>query len=471
MAPERVEAPRDGGDEPAFSLHVGGDGSEQRRGRLVRAVGPAQPLDRLVGPPARLQQVVDAALGVGAAEIGVVAAPDAARHREHQYLLGPVHEGGGLGEVGGGGPGAEGETFAFGVLDPEHAARAPGDLGHGVVPEPVNDLIERRLYRRQRAELLDQRVALRDGLLAQHRVVVGVEDGARHEVAVVVLEGLLQLHREGVLQEVEHVLARREVDREVVPLGRRDLGDAALHQRLAGGDQLHHRGAALLQIRLDGADQRGALHGGEQVTEEALLGALEGGEGRRLGVLVEGGLPVDDAGGLQRLLDVLVDDLEGARVGVVDAPLLIRERMLQDVDLDAVVGERPGLVEAEGLEVAGHHLHGGHPARLHGGDEGRAGLERGLARGPEPEAPGVGEAGDGGGAGGGDVEDAGVGQRVLEAQSRAALLRGPDLAARALGPRRVGHAVRLVEDDHALIAVALVFIVAVREPGDDLVEP
>ena len=40
------------------------DGAEQGRRGLVRAVGPAQPLDRLVGPPAGLQQVVDAALGV-----------------------------------------------------------------------------------------------------------------------------------------------------------------------------------------------------------------------------------------------------------------------------------------------------------------------------------------------------------------------------------------------------------------------
>ena len=45
------------------------------------------------------------------------------------------------------------------------------------------------------------------GLLAEHRVVLGVEDRTRHEVAFIVLEGLLQLHREGMLQEVEHVLA------------------------------------------------------------------------------------------------------------------------------------------------------------------------------------------------------------------------------------------------------------------------
>ena len=77
------------------------------------------------------------------------------------------------------------------------------------------------------------------------------------------------------------------------------------------------------------------------MAEEALLGALEGAERRRLGVSVQGVLALDDAGRLERLLDVLVDDLEGAGIGVVDAPLLGRERMFEDVDLDAVIGERP----------------------------------------------------------------------------------------------------------------------------------
>ena len=146
---ERVEPPRDGGDEPALALHVGGDGAEQRCRGLVRAVGPAQPLDCLVGPPSGLQQVVDAALGVGAAEIGVIAAPDAARHREHQDSFRVVHEGGGLGEVGGGGPRAECEALALRIGDLQHAARTAGDLGHGVMAEAVDDLIQRRLHRRQ----------------------------------------------------------------------------------------------------------------------------------------------------------------------------------------------------------------------------------------------------------------------------------------------------------------------------------
>ena len=87
---------------------------------------------------------------------------------------------------------------------------------------------------------------------------------------------------------------------------------------------------------------------------------------------------------------------------------------------------------------------------------------------------GVCEAGNGGGAGGGDVEDARVGERVLEAQPGAALLRGGDRAALAGGARGVGHGVGLVEDDDALEGVASVFVegsvATAGEPGDDLVE-
>ena len=95
-----------------LALHVGGDGTEQRRGGLVRPVGAPQPLDRLVGAPAGLQQVVDPPLGVGAGQIGVIAAPGAAGHGEHQDALGAVHKGGGLGEIGGGGPAAQRQPLA-----------------------------------------------------------------------------------------------------------------------------------------------------------------------------------------------------------------------------------------------------------------------------------------------------------------------------------------------------------------------
>ena len=244
-----------------------------------------------------------------------------------------------------------------------------------------------------------------------------------------------------------------------------------LHQRLAGRDELHDDGASRFEVGLHRADERGALHRGEQVPEEALLAALEGGHRGGLRVLVPRGLLVDDAGGLERLLDVVVDDLEGARVGVVDAPLGVAERVLQDVDLDPVVAEGTCLIEPEGLQVPGDHLQCRDPARLHRGDEVGAGLERRLAGGPETEALGVGESGDGGGAGRRDVGDARVGERALEAKSGPALLRGGNLAAIALRARRVRHRVRLVEDDDAVEGVAVVLVERVREPADDLVEP
>ena len=344
------------------------------------------------------------------------------------------------------------------VGDLQHPARAAGDLGDRLVPEAVHDLVERRLHRRQGRELLDEGVAPGRGLLAYGGVAVVVEHGPRHDVALVVGEGLLELHRKGVGQELDDGLARGEVDGEVVPLRCRDLGDAPFHQRLAGRDELDHGGAAGIEIGLDRADEAGTLHGGQQVAEEALLRALEGGQRGGLGVLVERRLAIDDAGGLQRLVDVVVDDLEGAGIGVVDAPLLGTERVLQDLDLDPVIGEGAGLVEAEGLQVAREHLHGRHPARLHRGDEFGAGLEGSLAGGPEPEPAGIGEARDGGGAGRRDVRDGRVRQRVLKPQSGAALLGRFHLAAIALGACGVRHRVRLVEDDDALVGVAVVLV-------------
>ena len=53
-------------------------------------MGAAQPLDRLVGPPARLQQIVDTPPCIAAAEIGVIAAPGAAGHGEDEDALSPA---------------------------------------------------------------------------------------------------------------------------------------------------------------------------------------------------------------------------------------------------------------------------------------------------------------------------------------------------------------------------------------------
>ena len=134
-----------------------------------------------------------------------------------------------------------------------------------------------------------------------------------------------------------------------------------------------------LEIGLDRPDQRGAFHGGQEMAEEALLGALESRQRGGLGILVEGGIALHDAGGFERVFYIAVDHLEGPGISVVDAPLFGRERMFERLDLDPVIAERTGLVEPEGLQIAGHHLHRRDPAGLHGGDEVGALLERGLA--------------------------------------------------------------------------------------------
>ena len=200
------------------------------------------------------------------------------------------------------------------------------------------------------------------------RLAVAI-DGPGREVALAVGERLEQLGREAVRQIVENVFARRDVDLHVAPFLGRDLGQAPLHQRLAGGDDLDDGGMAGLEIALDRGDQRRGLHRGDEVIEEALLGALEGRAGGRLGLAVQRPGLAGDVGGLQRRVQVVVDDLEGARIGVVDADLLGRELVLDQLVFDPLIGERAGRIEAERLEVAGEHLHRGDAAGLDRLDE------------------------------------------------------------------------------------------------------
>ena len=96
-------------------------------------------------------------------------------------------------------------------------------------------------------------------------------------------------------------------------------------------------------------------------------------------------------------------------------------------------------------------------------DELGAGGEGEVLAAPEAEPLGIGEIVDRGGAGGRDVDDARIGQRVLQAQAGTALLRGRLVAAFALAAGGIGHGVALVEDDHAVEVRA--------QPIDDLLDP
>ena len=102
------------------------------------------------------------------------------------------------------------------------------------------------------------------------------------------------------------------------------------------------------QVALDRADQRRRLHAGQQMAEEALLGAFEGRARGRLRLRSSACRcsPVMLAACIaaSRLLWMIG---EGAGIGVVDADLLGRELMLDQLVFDAFVGQRAGRIEAE----------------------------------------------------------------------------------------------------------------------------
>ena len=111
-----------------------------------------------------------------------------------------------------------------------------------------------------------------------------------------------------------------------------------------------------------------------------------------------------------------MDDAERARIGVVDARLLGREPVLDELVCDALIGERARGVEAERLEIAGQHLHGGDAAAFDRFDELGARREGKIRPAPQAETLRIGEIVDRGGAGRRDIEHARIGKRVLQAK-------------------------------------------------------
>jgi hypothetical protein len=148
-----------------------------------------------------------------------------------------------------------------------------------------------------------------------------------------------------------------------------------------------------------------------------------------------------DVGGFERRGQVVVDDLEGAGIGVVDADLLGGEPVFDQLVFDPLVGERPGGVEAERLQVAGENFHRRDTACLDRFDELGTGGEGEILAAPQAEPLGIGEIVDRGRAGRGDVEHASIRQGVLEAQARSSLLGGRLIAAFALAAGGVLHGV------------------------------
>ncbi len=246
--------------------------------------------------------------------------------------------------------------------------------------------------------MLDQLVTLGDGLPAFDRLTVA-RDRARRQIALAVRERLVELHGEAMGEVVEDIFSRRDVHPNVVPLLGRDLGQSPFHQRLAGGDDLHDGGMARVEVGLDRPDQGRRLHAGQEMAEEALLGALEGRARGGLGLPVQRAIRTRDVRRLHRRVEVIMDDAERPGIGVVDTALFLGQRVLDQLIFHAVIGERAGGVEAERSEVARQHFHRRDAAVLDRFDELGPRGEWEILAAPEAEPLGIGEIMDRGGAG------------------------------------------------------------------------
>ena len=86
--------------------------------------------------------------------------------------------------------------------------------------------------------------------------------------------------------------------------------------------------------------------------------------------------------------EIVMDDREGAGIGIVDADLLVGQPVLDQFVLDALIGKRAGRIEAERLQIARQHFHRRDAAGLDRLDELAARRERESPR--RPRARGAG---------------------------------------------------------------------------------
>ena len=103
------------------------------------------------------------------------------------------------------------------------------------VPKRCTDLIERALHGGERCEPLDQAVAVFDSIAALHRLAVAIDRPGGELPLLSVKDSKSWV---GVRQIVEDVFARRNVHLHVAPIPRSESREPALHQRLAGRNDL-----------------------------------------------------------------------------------------------------------------------------------------------------------------------------------------------------------------------------------------
>ena len=90
---------------------------------------------------------------------------------------------------------------------------------------------------------------------------------------------------------------------------RGQVGQPPVQHRLGRRDELDDRMSRFGDVLLDRGQHRRQLHRDQELAEEALLGALEAGERRALGLTIErpAAHPVNDIGFLEDVIEVLVD--------------------------------------------------------------------------------------------------------------------------------------------------------------------
>src|SRR3546814_10114842 len=85
-----------------------------------------------------------------------------------------------------------------------------------------------------------------------------------------------------------------------------------------------------LDVTRDARDAARGLHCGDEMVEEALLGALERRSRRRLRLRIERAMfSARHPSRLHRGGEIVVDDLKGSGIAVVDAPLLVGQPMFR----------------------------------------------------------------------------------------------------------------------------------------------
>ena len=276
-------------------------------------------------------------------------------------------------------------------------------------------------------------------------------------MAIFVRRFLERRNGESVANILHQHLTGREIQFLQCTPVRHRLGDQPLLCRLMGIHQLDHRRMTGLPMASEVVDDTRRLQGGDDLVKKALVCSPKL---RHRGIF--GGGVVPRLGDLQRGIHILQDDLPGRRQLIVDLALKIGEGVFEPFIGHPLKRERTGQIAAHRFHIPTHQFHRGDAARRDLVDE-RFGVGKGRPFAPQTESFGVGQIRDFRGARRRDVEDARLGECVLEVNPGEGLQGGFARPALAFNPNRMAHAVGFIKGHHALKILT--------QPLDHLTEP